>query len=229
MAMPPPQPLAPEPRPPFRRSPAGGPPRLSGRALGLALGAGLLLAGIAGYLLARPRLVFTNRLAAPVRLALGQHPPRSVAPGETIRQSVSRGSSMLAQWELVRPLSADGRPMGSEIRGSIVVASPGGTMERSAQARGPDADYFAPLISNSSNDQLRIVVNAGLEGALDCGCAVRPGAKRVFIGYYPLYQNSTVRARTADGRTATFRDLGANVTNADGTVGLRFGARDLRR
>ena len=229
MATPPPEPLAPEPRPRFRRSRATGRPRLSGRVLGLALGAGLLVAALAAHLLGRPRLAFTNRLAAPVRLVVGRNPPRSVAPGETIRQSLSRGGSVLAQWELVRPLSADGRPMGSDIRGSIVMAEPSGTMERSAQARGPDADYFAPLISNGSSDQLRIVVNAGLEGALDCGCAVRPGARRVFIGYYPLYQNSTVRARTADGRTATFRDLGSSVTNPDGTVGLRFVVRDLRR
>ena len=229
MTTPPPDPLGPEARPPFRRSQASGWPRLSGRVLGWALGVGLLVAAVAGYLLARPRFVFTNSLAAPVRLVLGQNPPRSVAPGETIRQTVARGSSVLAQWELVRPLSADGRPMGSEIRGSIVIAKPSGTIERSARARGSDADYFAPLISNSSNDQLRIVVNAGLEGALDCGCAVRPGARRVFIGYYPLYQNSTVRARTGDGRSATFRDLGANVTNADGTLGLRFVAGDLRR
>ena len=122
MATPSPEPLAPEPRPRFRRSRATGRPRLSGRVLGLALGAGLLVAALAAYLLGRPRLAFTNRLAAPVRLVVGRNPPRSVAPGETIRQSLSHGGSVLAQWELVRPLSADGRPMGSEIRGSIVMA-----------------------------------------------------------------------------------------------------------
>ena len=46
---------------------------------------------------------------------------------------------------------------------------------------------------------LRVTVNAGLVGALDCGCAVRPGGTRVFIGYYRLYQNSTVRARSTAG------------------------------
>jgi hypothetical protein len=118
--------------------------------------------------------------------------------------------------------------MGSEVRGSVVVRDPGGTIQRAAGARGEDADYFTPLITNASKDLLRITVNAGLEGALDCGCAVRPGARRVFIGYYPLYQNSTVRAVARDGRSATFKDLGPSVTAPDGSVGLRFEGRDLR-
>jgi hypothetical protein len=135
---------------------------------------------------------------------------------------------MVALWDLVRPLSADGRPMGSEVRGSVVVRGPSGTIRRSARARGTDSDYFAPLITNASEDLLRVTVNAGLEGSLDCGCAVRPGARRVFIGYYPLFQNSTVRATAGDGRSAMFRDLGASVVTPDGAVGLRFDARDLR-
>ncbi len=84
------------------------------------------------------------------------------------------------------------------------------------------------MITNASQELLRITTNAGLEGAVECGCAIRPGANRVFIGYYRLYQNSTVRARDSTGRTATFRDLGPRVTATDGTVGLRFEAKDFR-
>jgi hypothetical protein len=74
-----------------------------------------------------------------------------------------------------------------------------------------------------------VTVNAGLRGAIDCGCAVLPGARRVFIGYYRLFQNSTVRVSGGGGRTAAFVDLGPRVTAVDGTVGLRFEDRDLRR
>jgi hypothetical protein len=179
-------------------------------------------------LLLRPRLAFTNRLAGPVRLLIGEDTPRTVAPGERVRVGVARGQTMVAQWELVRPLSADGQPMGEEVRGSAVLRGPSGTISAAATSRTADHAYFAPLVTNATAQTLRVVVNAGLQGATDCGCAVRPGARRVFIGYYPLYQNSTVRVRTPGGATAEFRDLGPQVTSGNGTVGLRFEDKDLR-
>jgi hypothetical protein len=220
-------PLAPEhpPQPRFRRSI----PPVRGRRTILLVG--LLFLGAAAaawYIFANPRLLFTNELAGPVRLAADQQAPLTLAPGETVRLATPRDRAMVAQWELVRPFSAEGRPMGSEVRGSVVVRGPSGTIRRSARARGTDADYFAPLITNASEDLLRVTVNAGLEGSLDCGCAVRPGARRVFIGYYSLFQNSTVRATAGNGRSATFRDLGASVITPDGAVGLRFEGKDLR-
>lgn len=180
------------------------------------------------YLFGRPRLEFTNQLAAPVRLSVDAGQPRLVPAGSSVRVAAPWGRTMVAEWELDRPLSADGRPMGEEVRGSMVQRGTWGTIRRGAMARGPAGDYFAPLITNASEDQLRVTVNAGLEGALDCGCAVRPGGRRVFIGYYRLYQNSTVQAKASGGRTALFRDLGSSVVTPDGAVGLRFESKDLR-
>jgi hypothetical protein len=189
----------------------------------------LLVAGLAAWLLLRrPHLVFSNQLAAPIWIGVGQAAPVSIAPGATQRLPISGDGSQTVQWNLARPLSADQRPMGEELRGSLVVKEPSGTIYQSATSRGTGTDYFAPLITNGSGELLRVTVNAGLEGAVDCDCAVRPGARRVFIGYYRLYQNSTVRARDSAGRSATFQDLGSSVTPADGTVGLRFEAKDLR-
>ncbi len=134
---------------------------------------------------------------------------------------------MVAEWALVRPLSADSTPMGEEVRGAIVLRGPRGTVEAAAGTRQDKSDFFAPLITNATSQLLRVTVNAGLVGALDCGCAVRPGGRRVFVGYYRLYQNSTVRGRGASGEAA-FRDLGPRVISPDGTVGLRFEDKDLR-
>jgi hypothetical protein len=196
------------------------------RALSIALLLALA-ATVAVYLfIGRTRLRFTNRLAAPVRLAIGERVD-TLARGLTVELDVPRSGTSVAEWELVRPLSADDRPMGEEIHGAVVLRGRG-TLTDSAWVRQGDADYFAPLITNASKDLLRVTVNAGLQGALDCGCAVRSGATRVFIGYYRLYENSTVRARAPSGAEATFLDLGPQVTRRDGTVGLRFEEKDLR-
>ena len=186
-------------------------------------GLGLLLIvalGAAAFFAVRPTFTFTNGLMAPVRLVVNDA-DGTVLPGETVKARVSR-RRLVAQWELVRPLSADSQPMGEEVRGSWVIASPRGTIERRAEARIEAGDYFAPLVTNATDGLLRIVVNAGLDGARDCGCAVRPGATRVFIGYYRLYANSTVQATDPQGRQATFRDLGEEARRRDWTVGLRF-------
>jgi len=189
----------------------------------------LLAATAAGVvLLLRPHLVFTNRLAAPVRLVIGDAAPRTIAAGASVRVVVPRRQTLVMQWELVRPLSADRRPMGEEVRGSSVLRDPSGAVRVVAGSRTSDADFFAPLVTNASSHPLRVTANAGLQGAVDCGCAVRPGTRRVFIGYYRLYQNSTVRAWSPGTGAATFRELGPRVTAPDGTVGLRFEDTDLR-
>ena len=210
--------------PPPPAPPAPGGPRIALFLLVLLIGA----AGAGVFLLLRPRLTFTNTLAAPVRLVVGDGVARTVAPGASVQERIARGRTLVAQWELVRPLSANATPMGEEMRGSTVLREPSGNVRAAATSRTADGAYFAPLITNASAELLRVTANAGLQGAVDCGCAVRPGARRVFIGYYRLYQNSTVSARTGDGRSATFHDLGAQVTAQDGTVGLRFEDHDLR-
>ena len=189
----------------------------------LIAGAGVLLIaalGTVAFYAARPTFSFTNTLIAPVRLTVNDA-IGTVPSGETVKARVSR-DRVVAQWELVRPLSADRRPMGEEVRGSWVIREPRGTIVREAVPRVETGDYFAPLVSNATEHLLRITVNAGLDGALDCGCAVRPGATRVFVGYYRLYQNSTVRATDPDGRIATFQELGEEARLRDWTVGLRF-------
>ena len=183
---------------------------------------------VAAYFMARPQLRFSHRLMAPIRITMDTDPPRTIGPGTSVRLAAPWRKSALVSWELVRPLSADGSPMGETLGGSLMLRNSWGTTERTVAARGPHGNYFAPLITNATPDLLRIGVNAGLEGKLECGCAVRPDARRVFIGYYRLYQNSTVQATASGPKSAVFRDLGSRVVSQDGSVGLRFEEKDLR-
>lgn len=176
--------------------------------------------GAAAWFAARPTFAFTNTLVGPVRVVVNGS-AGTVAPGETARARVAR-DRVVAEWELIRPLSADSQPMGDVVKGSWVISRPRGTVAVEARPRVETGDYFAPLVTNDTPGLLRVTVNAGLDGARDCGCAVRPGAKRVFIGYYRLYRNSTVQATTPDGSIATFRDLGEQAERRGWTVGLRF-------
>jgi hypothetical protein len=188
----------------------------------------LLAAGVGAFLwLTRTQLRFTNRLLTPIQLVVGQNQARAVAPGQSISLWPASRGVLLVQWDLVQPLSADSTAMGVAMHGAAALKNPRGTIDLAASSRATDSDYFAPLITNATSQYLRITVNAGLVGAMDCGCAVRPGAKRAFIGYYRLYQNSTVQARGPAG-AAMFRDLGPQVSDPAGGVGLRFEDKDLR-
>jgi hypothetical protein len=218
---------------PATPQPAGPPARPGGiglPVLPILLLVVLIAAAAAGVLLLlRPRVEVRNGLAGPVRVVVGDGAGQIVAPGASVRLPVARGKTTVAQWELQRPFSADGKPMGETVRGSLVVRDPSGTTALLALPRPDDTAYFAPFITNASTRPLRVTVNAGLQGAVDCGCVVRPGARRVFIGYYRLFRNSTVRARGIGATgSATFRDLGPQVTASDGAVGLRFEDKDLR-
>jgi hypothetical protein len=192
------------------------------RAVLIPLAALLLIGafGAAAWFAARPTFAFTNTLVGPVRVVVNGS-AGTVAPGETAKARVAR-DRVVAEWELIRPLSADSQPMGDVVKGSWVISRPRGTVAVEARPRVETGDYFAPLVTNDTPGLLRVTVNAGLDGARDCGCAVRPGAKRVFIGYYRLYRNSTVQATAPDGSIATFRDLGEQAERRGWTVGLRF-------
>ena len=191
--------------------------------------AGLLLIAVTGgaaWFAARPTFAFTNTLVGPVKLVVNGA-AGSVAPGQTVKARVAR-DRVVAEWELIRPLSADSQPMGEVVKGSRVIRDPRGTVEVRAGPRAETGDYFAPLVTNETGGLLRVTVNAGLDGARDCGCAIRPGARRVFIGYYRLFRNSTVQATDEAGGTATFHDLGREAQRRGWTVGLRFTPEGFR-
>jgi hypothetical protein len=206
-----------------RRQAAVKPPRHVGR--WVALAAALVVIVLAGWRLTRPRLVFQNQLAVPVTLSLAGR-ERVVASGARVRIPLGRAAPAAVLWTAQRPTGADGLPMGVELHGAIPLQ--GRRVTGAARAVTADTAFFAPLITNETGRPLHVSVNVGTAAAMDCNCTVPPGAVRAPIGYYPLYQNSSVRATDATRRSATFTDLGSKVNRTSGVVGLRFTAGDLR-
>jgi hypothetical protein len=193
-------------------------------------GAIVVIAAVVAYVgLTRPVLYFQNQLIEPVRIVAGASGRERVVPaGRTLRVPLSRRASAVAEWRMLRPTSPDGAAMGVDVGGTLAFDRPRGRQLRFAQARDSANAYFAPLITNNTGAPVSITVNAGLAGAMSCHCTIPPGATRVRIGYYPLFANSTVEARDAQGRSAMFANLGPEVDAVSGVVPLRFGPTDLK-
>jgi len=197
----------------------GGPRRIGWVVLAILVPALALSAG-ALYFRA-PTLVFENRLVGIVTVQVAGE-ERRILPGGSFTLPAVRGRALRVSWQL-------DRQTGASLGDTITFARPSRRMRVTATARPKSGTYFTPLITNETGQPLTITVNAGLRGALSCNCTVPPGAVRMEIGYYPLFANSTVRAEEVGAtRTATFRDLGAQVDLTSGKVGLLFRATDLK-
>jgi hypothetical protein len=209
-----------------RRSAAVPVPRRRRWWLALSLPALAVLAFGAMWLL-RPRLVFENRLIQPIVVNAGGEEHR-VEPGDQVTIRLRGGGPRDVMWTMEQPSSSSGQALGVEVFGVLTVTRSLGPARRAANARPGERAYLAPLTTNNTGSPLIVTVNAGTGAAIPCDCSVPPSAARMPIGYYPLFQNSTVQVVDAAGRSAMFTDLGPQVDAQSGVVRLRFEERDLR-
>ena len=79
-------------------------------------------------------------------------------------------------WSLVRPANQRGEPLGVELSGTVNVNRR--RARALADAGAAEGAYFAPLITNETGRPLTVLVNAGLESAVSCGCAIPTAASR---------------------------------------------------
>ncbi|NNG16606.1 MAG: serine/threonine protein kinase [Gemmatimonadales bacterium] len=191
-----------------------------------ALGVLLVIATGAVVRMTSPSLVFANRLVHSVRLVVNGN-EYAVAPSSEFRLRLPRKQGLTAQWYLDRMKRTDGSAVGTGLQGTLVEDEPRGSVQWAADVNDAQEVLFAPLITNMTDEPLSLTVNAGLEGAEHCGCSVPPGTTRAVIGYYSLYTNTTVEARTPAGRVARFENLGPKVDPRIGAVGLRFEKKDF--
>jgi serine/threonine protein kinase len=179
------------------------------------------------FLRGGPVLLVKNQLVEPIRVVVGDSTAQ-IAEGQERRLRLPRGNRLFVQWYLVQPMGPGGLPLGEPMQGTLRQDKVRGQVILTVTNRTTDGTFFAPLISNNTDRSLRAIVNAGLRGASDCGCGIPAGSTRTRIGYYRLYQNSTLRVVDGGGRSAMFADLGAKVLPGSGSVGLRFNTGDLK-
>jgi len=190
--------------------------------LGVALVAGWL-ARRAGYLGSGVASLH-NALVEPIEVLSNGVPVDTVAPEATERLNLPRGQRAGLRWRLIRP----GRqPIGELLEGPLpAFPRGGGRLLADVSADVDGQRYFAPLITNGSASDITLEVNPGTAAAVRCNCLVSKGAVRTHIGYYRLYQNSSVAAYNSAhpyiGPHADRRGFAGRVAPQSGAVVLTF-------
>ncbi len=158
------------------------------------LGAALLAGGLArraGYLGSGVASLH-NALVEPIEILSNGVPVDTVGPEGTERLSLRRGQRGGLRWRLVRPGNP---PIGEPLEGPLpAFPRAGGRLLADVSAEVGGQRYFAPLITNESASDITLEVNPGTAAAVRCNCLVSKGAVRTHVGYYRLYQNSSVAA-----------------------------------
>jgi hypothetical protein len=130
-----------------------------------------LLLGAAVFFFGQPTLLFENKLNDMVAVQVAGE-ERRILPGGSFTLKLQRGRRLDLSWQLVPRL-------GAALGDTIAITRPRGTVRLAATASPRNRAYFAPLITNETGQPLAITVNAGLAGAMRCGCTVPPGAARI--------------------------------------------------
>jgi hypothetical protein len=201
------------------------------RRMGLAIAvlALVVLGGgaVAFFALRQPSLLVENGLVSPIQVTV-RDATHEVEAASQRRVALARGGTLMAQWSLQQPTTPSGRAMGVAVEGAFTADRPRGTVKRMADSRPGGRPYFAPLITNATDEVLSVTVNPGLVAVLSCGCRIPVGMSRAVVGYYPLFSNSSVEVRDDRGRSAIFRDVATGVDAVSGVVEIYVEESDLR-
>ena len=193
--------------------------------------AAVLLTVVAGAAMSRPgtpaTLIVSNRLLSPVWVTLADGRQQLVDPGDSLRLEWPAGRELVANWSIVRPVSASGKALGEELKGSFKDSDPSGVVRHAIDVSAAGREvYFAPRVTNAAGVSLRVAVEPR-PGQQLCDCDVPSDASPTWLGYYRLLPGTTVRVQDAAGREAVFDGLDARLQAGSGLVALRVEKRDL--
>jgi hypothetical protein len=176
----------------------------------------------------KPSFVLRNRLVEPVQVRMNYGGVVAfIEPGDSLSVSTSYFRPLRLDWSIVAPVTPEGHPMGEVLEGEISIAHPWGPALDDARPQRGSLMFFAPIITNESNQWLQVTVNSGRSDSVSCACRVGPGAQRVHVGYYTLDDKSTVQLTDILGRSVTFTGMLTAPYDEDHAVEVRVSANQF--
>ena len=197
-------------------------------ALLLALGTAMAGFGTGAALIGRPvpALLVENALPEPVTVSVNGGSLSTVAPGDSLRLPVERGTPLAAEWRVLRPRSAGGGEVGDAPGGRFELADPRGTVRQRLDAASIGTGYVLATVANGTEDSLAVTLRDSAGARIACDCAVPPGAAAAPLGYLSTGRVRAVTLTDGAGRTVTFDSLPARAS-ASRAVVLRVAAEDF--
>ena len=173
-------------------------------------------------------VVVTNQLIDAVTVNVNGTPVGITSASSTQQVTVNLAGSLTVSYDLNRPTTGSGTPIGEQISGEFAtIQNPSGTYTFTINNFLGIQAYFSPLITNNGANPILMVANWGLVAENRCNCTVSSGGSNVNIGYYRLFSNTEVRAYgTVSGYgngTYTYwlsTDFGSSVQTGSGVVPL---------
>jgi hypothetical protein len=197
-------------------------------ALLLALGTAMAGFGTGAALIGRPApsLLLENALGEAVTVSVNGGSLATVAPGDSLRLPIERGTPLAAEWRVLRPRGAGGGELGDAPGGRFEHADPQGNVRQRLDAASIGAGYVRATVANGTDDSLAVTLRDSSGARIDCDCAVPPGAEAAPLGYLSTGRVRAVTLTDAAGRTVTFDSLPARAS-ASRAVVLRVKAEDF--
>ncbi|HXE58469.1 MAG TPA: serine/threonine-protein kinase [Gemmatimonadales bacterium] len=175
-----------------------------------------------------PRFLVRNVLVEPVRLSVNGAAVRTVEAGDSLEVPIPEGPRFEVAWELIRPVSASGLPLGEPLGQAIIATPPFRDIEQVLQPRASGTRYVAPVIVNRTSEPVRVAVTYGDGVVFDCACSIPPGGEGARIGYYRLDDGAAIRVTDAKGGTAAYALRSLPIDTLTGGATLTVLPTDLR-
>ncbi len=197
----------------------------------LLLGVGTLMAafGTGAALIGRPApsLVVENALDNAVSVSINGGTAATVAPGDSLRLPIARGTALAAEWQVLRPRSASGRELGDAPRGTFADADPQHDVRRRLDLAAIGGGYVIASVANETGDSLAVTLRDSAGARIPCDCVVPPRADAAPLGYLSTGRVRAVTLTDGSGRTVTFDSLPGRAEARTRAVVLRVTPDDF--